>query len=556
MNNREQPYLDAGFQKEVPAEQALDVDSFLKEVNDFLIEPKVSSSFKIMKPFSSGEKSFGSVLQNERTGPYVLEMARKIMINKSPGEQNSLIDLIAYGIVDSLPELEKQLAKDAPPEEEDDLAPATSRRLQNNILFLVSEAMVNLDKINSQKVDRWLLEHLDVLAQADPQFTTEDGRSDSVDEYTFKNIISRTESSELLRKSLQIIADKSILPVYEMMAGESINFSIDVRKEMAEILAEKIGLDKEIVEHWEQSKVMYKEGPDGTKLFEPSYINNLEAAKELERASPGSARALFKRFGVANFYRYKSKMLLRQLEMEETDVPYGVIAFPETDWNGAFAQNSHHLAKMAADLKVGGFETRIIEVSSQFELARRLAGFNKKYGSGQSGHKIDFLVIGGHGEPDSVSLGKNREVAPGVPPPMLGTMSDEEYETALGKWQQQNQRENQDRVRRKMKIDDLGEGVGQGIRRAADEWFEKGAPVVFISCSTGVEGGIAQKVSKELSFETIAPDKPTNVESINVVCDEKGKPVFRVEYLKNDRRAQTMRYVAGRRRLAGDKKKR
>lgn len=530
-------------------ERMVDVDSFLKEVNDFLAGrlkkgDEYSACRDILKPYMEGEKALSAVLGNEQTAPFALEMARRIMSNKFTNDQKNLSAFISEEIINSLPELEKQLHRNTQHEQRDDLSPTSQRRFLNNSLFLVSEATKHPNFENRQKADQWLLQHSAELQQSDPYYITGDGLSDFICQDTFINIISNTENRELFNKTLQTAIEQDILPIsdiqYSLSEDKAQDTSFDNLKEVAEFLAEKLGLSRKIVGYWQKSRVFHREGTDGTKIFRPSYKENLEAAQALEESLPGSTEKLFKQFGIANFSRYSKDMLLRQLRIEDSNVPYGVVVMPEADHNGAFAQNANHLDKMTEQLNAGGLEARIIEVASQRELARRLSIFNKKYGS-EHGHKINFLVIGGHGEPGGIELGEKQKM---IPPPIPGVMPDEEYRRACDQWLQQL---DGDPLRRKMLMDDLQEGVGHGIRRAAAEWFEKGAPVVLISCSTGAEGGIAQKISKELSFETIAPNRPTNIQSIDVSFDKTGKPAFNVEYHKGDNDAQAMRYYAGQR---------
>ena len=82
---------------------------------------------------------------------------------------------------------------------------------------------------------------------------------------------------------------------------------------------------------------------------------------------------------------------------------------------------------------------------------------------------------------------------------------------------------------------------GEGINRALEEWFVSEAPKVFVSCSTGEEGGIAETASAQVSGEVIAPKIPTNVRKIDVSFDEDGKPKFSVLYSEGEAK----RYVAG-----------
>jgi hypothetical protein len=233
-------------------------------------------------------------------------------------------------------------------------------------------------------------------------------------------------------------------------------------------------------------------------------------------------------------------MLLRQIENENADRPYGVVVLPESDWNGAFASLKNNLSNMGEQLNAGGYEVRFIEVGTQYEMAKRFARLNNKYNKEENGHKIGFLVLGGHGSRETIALGQKEERSI-QSPPLPGDYDG--YQEQFNEWESANK--GVAARRPEMLMEDLEEGGGKGIRRAAENWFEEGSAVVLVSCSTGAEGGIAQKISKELAFDTIAPKQPTNVESITVNFNEKGRPEFDVDYYKVGDEVQVVRYEAG-----------
>lgn len=290
------------------------------------------------------------------------------------------------------------------------------------------------------------------------------------------------------------------------------------------------GLDgSKIIDSWAQAgdeSLAKKHGPS----HQYAYEKNLKALYDLKQTSAEAPKELYERFGITHFGRYDKKMLFRQYEERESQVPYGIVVYPEADWNGAFFQNSSQLAQAGLKLFMGGLETRIVETGSQKELARRLSRLHKKYSLG--GHKFAFAIVAGHGSKNSIAFGNDRMSSP--PPLPDSEKSQGEYEKELGIWRISKPTDAGSFV-----SDDLLEG--KGINRALKEWFEKDAPKVLVSCSTGVDGGIAERVSAQTTGEVTAPKIPTNVKKIEVTFDEKGRPKFSVEY----HRGNTARYVAG-----------
>ncbi|MFZ1626572.1 MAG: hypothetical protein WAT81_02085 [Candidatus Moraniibacteriota bacterium] len=298
-------------------------------------------------------------------------------------------------------------------------------------------------------------------------------------------------------------------------------------EQLVRSLVSQYGIDADIVRKWKESMICIslEQGK-----YEYSYEKNWNVVKSLEAKRKGSAAALYEEYGIANFGRYETDMLLHQLEVEDQDSPYGVTIYPEADHNGAFLQNGKQLYDASLQLRVGGFETRIVEAGSQRELARRLLRLHKKYSP--AGNKFSFAIVGGHGSPNSVALGNEKELTP--PPFPSPDKSDEERERELEQWRNSLSTDTGSFV-----TDDLLRG--EGIQRALKEWFEEGAPKVLISCSTGADGGIAEKASLQASGEVIAPKIPTNVQKIDVSFDANGKPVFSVEYFEGT----AARYAAG-----------
>ena len=386
-----------------------------------------------------------------------------------------------------------------------------------------------------------LLKHLPLLQELLYAEFDDGGNGETHMATAWQGLLLRMEKADdflkvfsALRNVWQVKKDKSWSAFYQKLFQPALAVKSKPLEQNQDFITraaiDLAGLDgSTLIDSWTQA------GDESlAKIHGPShqyaYEKNLKALYDLKQVSPEAPKELHERFGITHFGRYDKKMLQRQYEERESQVPYGIVIYPEADRNGAFFQNSSQLAQACLKLLMGGLETRIVEAGSQKELARRLSRMHKKYSL--AGHKFAFAIVAGHGSKNSIALGNDRMPSP--PPLPDSEKSREEYEKELEIW-------------RTSKPTDAGSFVsddllaGKGINRALEEWFEKDAPKVLISCSTGVEGGIAERVSAQTSGEVTAPEIPTNVKKIEVTFDEKGRPKFSVEYHGSN----TARYVAG-----------
>ncbi len=535
------PKSGTGFDAETD-ELFRSLDSFHK----FDYEEQEALLNDAFRPYLTYEQPFEDRLKDRKTAPRALELLRQIYARCGFGDEDrkrksSYQDTMDFSpeditrwVVSALDDLDRELART-------DLDEKSLRRLQKNIFYVVSEAQNTGDSRARQHIDEWIARHQDELEALDPFFwEPSDDSQDQMSLYARRNFFLHAENGILMNQHLDALMqlrarageigisreiDEQIF--WPILATEHEDDPVfDWRREnLARAMAKQYGLDPSIVNKWKEAKVSTM----ADKLME-SYWWNLEAASELEAKKPGSVKQLYEEYGIANFGRYEADMLLRQLEMTDQDSRYGVAIYPEADYNGAFFQNRKQLYDASLQLRVGGFETRVVEAGSQRELARRLLRLHKKHSP--AGNKFSFAIVGGHGSPNSIALGNEK---PYVPPPMPDPKkSDEDYRKELEAWKQSISTDTG-----KFVTDDLLEG--EGINRALEEWFETGAPKVLVSCSTGAEGGIAEKASGRTSGEVIAPKIPTNVKKIGVSFDDQGKPVFSVEYSEG----VAARYAAG-----------
>ena len=243
---------------------------------------------------------------------------------------------------------------------------------------------------------------------------------------------------------------------------------------------QSLGLDlSELEEAWKQAgeEERYKE----YKTY------NLFQLLRLEKKVPGSGMELFRRFGIADFARYPIEVLEAQYrERENVESPYGIMLYPRSDWNGAFYHEEDLIRNFSESLE-GSHQLRIIECESKWEIAKQLLSLQQAYEQKEEGHKISFVVLCGHGNNEVIDFGGKEK-------------------------------------RHRLHISDL---TGEGISRTGS-FFEEDATVIIFSCTTGMEGGIGQELSRALQATVIAPIDATSPES---VIYENG--AFHVTY-KND----------------------
>lgn len=208
----------------------------------------------------------------------------------------------------------------------------------------------------------------------------------------------------------------------------------------------------------------------------PKVFDNIVKMMELEQCSPGSVSKLNKKFGIRNFQRYPKKMLISQCEtIDDRQTPFGIMMDAAYDWNGAFDNDiiTHRLS----ELDSSKYLCRIFEAKTKQEVARHLIGIRQKYDQ-----KISFAFISAHGNKDMIIF-------------------DDGSKSNI------------------FSISDLSRN---GAKRVGD-FFEKHATLIFNACSTGVAGGIGEKVQKELGvYKVIAPSIPAHIKDVEFTIDKDG----------------------------------
>lgn len=226
-----------------------------------------------------------------------------------------------------------------------------------------------------------------------------------------------------------------------------------------------------------------------TKKEELPYIvsKNLERIYQLESARPGIAERLQKECGINDVSRYPTSLLIEQeAHLDDAQSLYGLLLYSYGDHNGALYETSGALDQLFTQLH-GGYQLRVLEIKDKLDLIKKLRHLKRKYGYA---HKASFGIAAGHG----ASYGIQFNDSPG----------------------QKN----------RLQIADLAD---PRIEKTS-EFFEDGATLILFSCKTGTAKGLAQKLTKTTGLKLIAPDKETNINSINAKI-KNGKLDFDVHYI-------------------------
>lgn len=196
--------------------------------------------------------------------------------------------------------------------------------------------------------------------------------------------------------------------------------------------------------------------------------------------------------GIINVHRFSTELLENQYQKRESNLPYGVIILPLADYNGAFASNVEVYDKLRAKAASLGLEVRVGEAADVKKLYTRLKRWDKLY---RKSYKIEFVVVGGHGSPDSITFGPY--------------------------W----------KSHRSLSSDKVEHNK---FAERAKTFLAPEAPIVFNACSTGLsEDGfesIAQKYSGILKTSIRGPSQPASIKDMKISRNPNGKLELEVEY--------------------------
>jgi hypothetical protein len=246
-----------------------------------------------------------------------------------------------------------------------------------------------------------------------------------------------------------------------------------------------VDIDDEAV-NWGEKWLKSKE--DNHEISKKYLLMNLASLSSLEMERPGITNVLGSEFGIYNFARYPTELLIDQYDQinAKDNLPYGVIVYPNADHNGAF-YGSNKVFKGLSDQLQGKYSIKTYEAKDSLGLVSAINNARHRYG------KISFAVIGGHGSEDHVQFGG----------------AARQFFEKKGELQQKD-------VLRK----------GASSLQLA---FVENPTIILDSCSTGSMGGIGEEISK-LGANVIAPPVPVSPGAINVDIMPDGEITFNVKY--------------------------
>ncbi len=296
--------------------------------------------------------------------------------------------------------------------------------------------------------------------------------------------IYQISSPETQEKMIDIIHEK-VLSGSESDAYSLLFASSDFIKINAEVVVEKKIKDEFGVADFNLSA--WK--GNGIKLHE-----NLKIMSQLEKSEPGAVKKLVEDYGIMEFHRYPTELLLAQIKEENIQQPYGIVIYPRHDHNNAFDNEVPMFKKLFQDTR-GHYGVKVAECESKYDLARRFISLDGKYGKE---NKISFIVMGGHGSGDSLRLG-------------------------------------QDRINNSPRNSVFNvESANPGFKKANQKYLDKDAEIILMSCSVGQKDGVAQKLSDSFEKKTMAPTIPVSNLELDLRYDINGKPHFKAIYDNNE----------------------
>lgn len=295
---------------------------------------------------------------------------------------------------------------------------------------------------------------------------------------------------------------KQAVYVINVLSGDQMipdNAREEIRRTLTKPIINKLGLDyDELTKAW----ISGSDEIIGNYFY---HTRNLNQIFILESTNPGICRTLKDEFGITNFDRYPRELLVDLFEQRNsTNTPYGLMFYPKRDHSGAAYLSKSVVGKFYKQLKSLGYGLRLYEVGSKIDLARAFITSQNKFGTR---NKIDFVILVGHGNPQSITFGetgKNAEAGEEINDHNVkGIIHQLDFE-------------------------------GKGVQRIG-ELLSNNANIILVSCSTGAAEGIGKTISETYPGTLVtAPETPTDLRGIDVTKDDQGKLRFRVAYRSAD----------------------
>jgi methyl coenzyme M reductase subunit D len=200
-----------------------------------------------------------------------------------------------------------------------------------------------------------------------------------------------------------------------------------------------------------------------------------------------------KKCGITNLDRYPMSMLDGVYkDRDNKDKPFGLMVLARADENQAFSKDNETYDEFYKSLQANGQRLLLTEAGSDRELLAAI-----KNASTRQGKKIGFMLVGGHGSPDSIQLGEGEAIYRKTP------KRRSEYE-----------QDNDTHIRMTV--------------RAARKYVEPGAEVLALSCSTGAKTDkytfpIAESTARRTGWITKGFSRPLGFNNLKSHIKEDGR---------------------------------
>ncbi len=293
---------------------------------------------------------------------------------------------------------------------------------------------------------------------------------------------------------------------------------------------------RQLCTRWDENKFAH------TKVF----VSNIERILALGKA-PGKDRyravELFYSNGIANFARYPLEVLTDLMGSAQNPKKVALIV-ATSDHNGAFYQDESLIRDMSDQLAAKGIALTIFEAFQPLRTIKQLAETTTI-----TGEKIQGLIVMAHGSTDGFNLSD----APGgkvlvshlttghptKPSRLTWPEFAQSVEGQIQKKPWERGRAFPNRIRRAAKREQL-------LQHLTNDILTHACPVLYLSCSTGVENGPSQITSLRTGGTAIGPSADSHTKKVTITEDpESGALSFSPQYASSKHDVKTMVYTNG-----------
>ena len=203
----------------------------------------------------------------------------------------------------------------------------------------------------------------------------------------------------------------------------------------------------------------------------------------LETKVPGGFRLLHETYGLPNASVVHLDQLEREARLHGKETRYGVTMTSTHDHNEALSHPVNATFLLDMESSHYGYLNRHAWMRNNLDFAKKMISLKNMYGGK---NKMSFLIVEAHGSQNGVSISESDQIVSDI------------IESGSARWQ---------------------------------DFFVDHPTIVLASCSTGMPGGIAEKLSKKLNATVFAPSQDTYSEQIRM--SDKGVTAIFHEGLTN-----------------------